>query len=67
MGKIASFTPMMRFVLAVKEERTFYTERYCFVGSIDDWIYLGSSGGTLLSQLMLYIKHLGSESCYDLT
>ena len=65
-GKRASFTPMMRFILSDKEERTFYTERYCFRGSIDDWIYLGSSSGTLLSQLMLYIKHLGQESFYEL-
>ena len=65
-GKRASFTPVMRFVLSDKEERTFYTERFCFRGSIDDWIYLGSSGGTLLSQLMQYIKHLGQESFYEL-
>ena len=65
-GKRASFTPMMRFVLSDKAERTFYTERFCFRGSIDDWIYLGSSGGTLLSQLMQYIKHLGQESFYEL-
>jgi len=43
MGKRASFTPMMRFVLSDKEERTFYTERFCFRGSIDDWIYISSS------------------------
>ena len=65
-GKRASFTPVMRFVLSDKEKRTFYTERFCFRGSIDDWIYLGSSGGTLLSQIMLYIKHLGQESFYEL-
>ena len=64
--KTVSFTPVMRFVLSDKEERIFYTERFCFRGSIDNWIYLGTSGGTLLSQLMQYIKHLGQESFYEL-
>ena len=66
MGKRASFTAMMRFVLSDKEKRTFYTERFCFRGSIDNWIYLSSSGGTLLTQLMQYVKHLGQESFYEL-
>ena len=65
-GKRASFTPVMRFVLSDKEERTFYTERYCFRGSIDDWISLGFSDGALLTHLMQYIKHLGQESFYEL-
>ena len=64
--KTVSFTPVMRFVLSDKEERRFYTERFCFRGSIDDWIYIGSSGGPLLTQLMQYIKHLGQESFYEL-
>ena len=66
LAKRASFTPMMRFVLSDKVERTFYTERFCFRGSIDDWIYLESSDGTLLTQLKQYIKHLGQESFYEL-
>ena len=66
MEKTVSFAPVMRFVLAEKETRDFYTERYCFRGSIDDWIHIGYSCGPLITQLMQYIKHLGQESFYEL-
>jgi hypothetical protein len=29
---------MMQFILDDKEERLFTAQRYCFRGSIDDWI-----------------------------
>jgi hypothetical protein len=34
------YTAMLRFSLDDKEKRQFIAERYCFRGSIDDWIYL---------------------------
>jgi len=29
---------MLRFILTAKENREFVAQRYCFRGSIDDWI-----------------------------
>lgn len=40
----AQFTPVLRFILEDAEERTFYTERWCYLGSIDDWIHVGPMG-----------------------
>jgi hypothetical protein len=44
----ATYSPKMRFILEHKEKRLFVTERFCFRGSVDDWIYLG--GPDSLSQ-----------------
>jgi hypothetical protein len=44
MDRRAQFTPVLRFVLADAEQRTFHTERWCYLGSIDDWIYVGPTG-----------------------
>jgi hypothetical protein len=40
----AQFTPVLRFILADAEQRTFRTERWCYLGSIDDWIHVGPMG-----------------------
>ena len=34
----ARFTPVLRFILADESKRTFYVERWCYLGSIDDWV-----------------------------
>ena len=34
----AQFSPIMRFILEEPEERIFSPQRWCFRGSIDDWI-----------------------------
>ena len=36
-----TFAPMLRFTLADKKNRKFTAKRYCFIGSIDDWIDIG--------------------------
>lgn len=60
-----SYSPVLRFVLANKEKRLFTTWRYCYLGSIDDWIPIGEEG--VLSKLVAkYVKHVGEESYYDL-
>jgi len=38
------YTPEMQFVLVDETKRTFATLRYCYLGSIDDWIPIGRSG-----------------------
>lgn len=61
----STYSPIMRFILGDKEKRLFTTERFCFKGSIDDWIYIGGSG-PLQKLSKRFIKHLGKESFYEL-
>jgi hypothetical protein len=63
--KQTHYMKMLRFVLVDPERRVFVVERWCFRGSIDDWIRIGGRGP--LSELAeRYAKHLGRESFYDL-
>ncbi|PSB30761.1 hypothetical protein [Stenomitos frigidus] len=60
-----SYSPMMQFVLESTQTRAFVVERWCFRGSVDDWIALDRS--TDLNALVKqYGQHLGKESFYDL-
>lgn len=61
----ASYLAVMRFVLVDKQQRSYATERFCFRGSVDDWIPVGGPC-TLADQLRQFIKHLGRESLYEL-
>lgn len=63
--KFASYQAVMRFVLVQKEPRLFRPERFCFRGSIDDWIMLGLPA-PLKSLCAKFLKHLGKDSLYDL-
>jgi hypothetical protein len=40
----ARFTPVLRFILVDEERRTFRAERWCYLGSINDWIDVGPMG-----------------------
>lgn len=61
----ASYAPIMRFTLQNEDRRTFVTERFCFRGSVDDWIFI--SGPDLLEVVAKkFIPHLGQESFYEL-
>ena len=59
------FSPMLQFGLVDREKRTFITERYCFLGSVDDWIQIGGPD-TLPKLVKKFVKHLGKESYYEL-
>jgi hypothetical protein len=60
-----TFSAVFRFILNDPEKRLFILERYCFKGSIDDWIYI--AGPEQLDSLAKkYLKHLGQESFYEL-
>jgi len=60
-----SYSPMLQFVLMDKVKREFEVRRYCFLGSIDDWIGIGKTGA--LSELVeTYVPHLGEESYFEL-
>lgn len=64
-AKFASYQPVMRFVLEQKEKRLFRPERFCFRGSVDDWIVLGLPA-PLKKLSAEFLKHLGKDSFYDL-
>jgi hypothetical protein len=55
------YSPMLVFQLVDAQRRTFQTQRYCFLGSVDDWITIGKPG-TLATLVKRYVKHLGQES-----
>jgi len=65
MCRHASYTAVMRFALADKDARLFEAERFCFRGSVDDWIPIGSAG-PLASHVRRFVKHLGRESFFEL-
>jgi hypothetical protein len=59
------YSPMMRFNLLDVDNRLYSADRWCFLGSIDDWYVL--DGPAPLPKLMAkYVKHLGKESFYEL-
>jgi hypothetical protein len=59
------YQKVLRFTLIDEDHRNFAAERWCFLGSIDDWIPL--SGCDDLSKLVQrYGPHIGKESFYDL-
>jgi hypothetical protein len=58
------YMPMMQFLLEDAQRRTFIAQRYCFIGSIDDWIDIGY--GPLTKLVKRYVKHLGQASYFEL-
>ena len=63
-----SYTAVMRFTLANEKARTFHVQRWCFRGSIDDWIDLPMSGrsGDLADLVRKFAPHIGQESFFEL-
>ncbi len=65
LDRYTQFTPVMRFILDDQETRQYYAERWCYRGSIDDWIYAGHSGK--ISELAKkLIPALGTDDFYEL-
>jgi hypothetical protein len=56
---------MLVFQLVDGTRRTFQTLRYCFLGSVDDWIEIGKPG-KLATLVKRYVKHLGQDSYVEL-
>jgi hypothetical protein len=65
LDRYAQFSPVLRFILDDEEQRTYRTERWCYLGSIDDWIHIGSPGplDRLARQM---VPKLGTEAFFDL-
>lgn len=51
--------------LADKKSRAFMVDRFCFRGSVDDWIPIAGRD-TLAAHVRKFVKHLGQESFYEL-
>ena len=65
LNRSAHYTPVMKFELIDENKRLFATQRYCYRGSIDDWIYIGKSDALPLL-VRRYVKHIDKESFYEL-
>ncbi|MSU51235.1 MAG: hypothetical protein EXS37_19465 [Opitutus sp.] len=63
--QFAQYMPVMRFVLQDKTARMFEPERYCFRGSVDDWISIGAPD-TIEPLAAKFLPHLGRDSFYEL-
>ena len=59
------YAKLLRFTLVDPDDRLFDAERWCFRGSIENWIPLLESGplGPLVAN---YARHLGQESFFEL-
>lgn len=60
------YDKMLRFTPTAKERTLYRVERWCFRGSIDNWIPIGRSM-PLQAALETYAPHLQSESFFELT
>ena len=65
LNEVISYSPRLHFVLINEEKRIFMVERFCYLGSIDDWITIGKPD-KLQNQVQKYIKHLEQDSYYEL-
>ncbi len=63
--EVITYSPNMQFILLDKDERIFIAKRFCYQGSIDDWIGIGTSG-TLNELVDQFIEHLNMDSFFDL-
>lgn len=65
MAQQAQYQKMLRFELLDSDERSYIAQRWCFLGSIDDWLFL--EGPAPLEQLVeRFAPHLGKESFFEL-
>jgi hypothetical protein len=63
--KRSQYVKMLRFELLNPDTRIFGAARWCFRGSIDDWITL-LGRGSLAHIVEAYAKHLDRESFFEL-
>jgi hypothetical protein len=67
-GITSSYSSKLRYVLLDKKNRIFSAERFCYLGSIDDWVELLEIGGEDLEDIVKQtIVHLEHESFYELS
>jgi hypothetical protein len=61
----AQYTPVLRFILLDPTRRRFGAQRWCYLGSIDDWLQLGQTGSVAQLARAL-IPTLGTDQFYEL-
>lgn len=62
--KQAQFTPVLRFILDDAEQRVFRAERWCYLGRIDDWIFVTTGPVDRLARKL--IPTLGTDEFFEL-
>jgi hypothetical protein len=55
----------MRFILDDAETREYHAERWCYLGSIDDWMHVGQHG-KIKSIIRDLIPKLGTEDFFEI-
>ena len=60
----STYTAVLRFVLADKEQRTFIAQRYSFMGSMESWFYLAGAA-PLEDHVTKYVPRLDQDSLID--
>lgn len=63
-ARSVQYSPMLQFILEDAQRRLFTAQRYCFIGSVDDWIDIGH--GPLTTLVKTYVQHLGKEPYFEL-
>ncbi len=63
--RFAHYMAVLRFTLIDKETRAFAAERFCFRGSVNDWIPIAGPN-SLAAHVRAFVKHLGRDSLYEL-
>jgi len=59
------YTAILRFILVDAKQRIFRVERFCYLGSVDDWIDIGC-GGAVDELSRLLVPKLGTEAFFEL-
>jgi xanthine/CO dehydrogenase XdhC/CoxF family maturation factor len=62
--RYTQFTPVLRFILQDEETRVYRAERWCYLGSIDDWIFITTGPVEQLARRM--IPTLGTDEFFEL-
>ena len=62
--KNSQYAPVMQFILSDPERHIFRAQRWCYLGSVDDWIDIGY--GSLQGLAQSFIPLLGTEEFFDL-
>ncbi|MGA7878579.1 MAG: hypothetical protein WCA08_23165 [Desulfoferrobacter sp.] len=65
LDRSTTHSPLMRFILEDGEKRLFSVQRYCFRGSVDDWIQI-SGAQHIIVVVEKFIQYLGRGSFFGL-
>jgi hypothetical protein len=63
--RFLKYDEVFRFVLTNSEKRLFQTQRFCYLGSIDDWIFIGEEA-SIQKLAHQYLPHINQDSYYEL-